>query len=55
MPDMNEEVLIDHEQFLEVFRSFDRDGNGFITAAELAGSIGNKMGHHLTYRELYQI
>ncbi|KAJ6721060.1 hypothetical protein OIU85_024183 [Salix viminalis] len=27
------------------------DGNGFITAAELAGSMA-KMGHPLTYREL---
>jgi calcium-binding protein CML len=48
---MNEEVLINQEQLLEVFRSFDRDGNGFITAAELAGSMA-KMGHPLTYREL---
>ncbi|KAF9674163.1 hypothetical protein SADUNF_Sadunf10G0099000 [Salix dunnii] len=51
LPDMNEEVLINQEQLLEVFRSFDRDGNGFITAAELAGSMA-KMGHPLTYREL---
>ncbi|KAI5579608.1 hypothetical protein BDE02_08G099800 [Populus trichocarpa] len=54
LPDMNEEVLINQEQFLEVFRSFDRDGNGFITAAELAGSMA-KMGQPLKYRELYQI
>ncbi|CAK8562002.1 unnamed protein product [Lathyrus sativus] len=51
MPDMNEDVLINQEQLLEVFRSFDRDGNGFITAAELAGSMA-KMGHPLTYHEL---
>lgn len=36
---------------MEVFRSFDRDGNGYITASELAGSMA-KMGHPLTYREL---
>ncbi|XP_020985654.1 probable calcium-binding protein CML16 [Arachis duranensis] len=30
---------------------FDRDGNGFITAAELAGSMA-RMGQPLTYREL---
>ncbi|KAE8023039.1 hypothetical protein FH972_008791 [Carpinus fangiana] len=51
MPDMSEQVLINQEQLLEVFRSFDRDGNGYITAAELAGSMA-KMGHPLTYREL---
>ncbi|KAJ4710619.1 Calcium-binding EF-hand family protein [Melia azedarach] len=54
LPDMNEEVLINQEQLLEVFRSFDRDGNGFITAAELAGSMA-KMGHPLTYRELSEM
>ncbi|KAF3431701.1 hypothetical protein FNV43_RR27008 [Rhamnella rubrinervis] len=51
LPDMNEEVLVNHEQLMEVFRSFDRDGNGYITACELAGSM-TKMGHPLTYREL---
>ncbi|KAF2321418.1 hypothetical protein GH714_041011 [Hevea brasiliensis] len=51
LPDMNEEVLINQEQLLEVFRSFDRDGNGYITAAELAGSMA-KMGHPLTYKTI---
>jgi len=54
MPDMSEQVLINQEQLLEVFRSFDRDGNGYITAAELAGSMA-KMGHPLTYRELSEM
>ncbi|KAF5469232.1 hypothetical protein F2P56_013321 [Juglans regia] len=54
LPDMNEEVLINQEQLLEVFRSFDRDGNGYITAAELAGSMA-KMGQPLTYRELTEM
>ncbi|XP_050224432.1 probable calcium-binding protein CML16 [Mercurialis annua] len=54
LPDMNEDVLINQEQLLEVFRSFDRDGNGFITAAELAGSMA-KMGHPLTYKELSEM
>ncbi|XP_021300412.1 probable calcium-binding protein CML15 [Herrania umbratica] len=54
MPDMSEQVLINQAQLLEVFRSFDRDGNGFITAAELAGSM-SKMGHPLTYRELTEM
>ncbi|KAJ9677130.1 hypothetical protein PVL29_022231 [Vitis rotundifolia] len=51
MPDMNEEILINQEQLLEVFRSFDRDSNGYITAVELAGAMA-KMGQPLTYREL---
>ncbi|CAI9096337.1 OLC1v1032447C1 [Oldenlandia corymbosa var. corymbosa] len=54
LPDMNEEVLINQEQLMEVFQSFDRDGNGFITAAELAGSMA-KMGHPLTYKELTEM
>ncbi|XP_059655581.1 probable calcium-binding protein CML16 [Cornus florida] len=54
LPDMSEEVLINQEQLLEVFRSFDRDGNGYITAAELAGQM-SKMGHPLTYRELSEM
>ncbi|KAL3510902.1 hypothetical protein ACH5RR_030303 [Cinchona calisaya] len=52
--DMNEEILINQEQLMEVFRSFDRDGNGFITAAELAGQMA-KMGHPLTYKELSEL
>jgi calcium-binding protein CML len=54
MPDINENVLINQEQLLEVFRSFDRDGNGYITASELAGSMA-KMGHPLTYHELAEM
>ncbi|KAL7171325.1 hypothetical protein ACSBR2_036056 [Camellia fascicularis] len=54
LPDMSEEVLINQEQLMEVFRSFDRDGNGYITAAELAGQMA-KMGHPLSYRELSEM
>ncbi|GMY26754.1 probable calcium-binding protein CML16 [Fagus crenata] len=54
LPDMTEQVLVNQEQLLEVFRSFDRDGNGYITAAELAGSMA-KMGHPLTYKELSEM
>lgn len=54
MPDMSEQVLLNQEQLLDVFRAFDRDGNGYITAAELAGSMA-KMGHPLTYRELTEM
>ncbi|KAI3684970.1 hypothetical protein L6452_34200 [Arctium lappa] len=54
-PDMmTEQILINQKQLLEVFRSFDRDGNGFITLAELAGSMA-KMGQPLTYRELTEM
>ncbi|KAK4773903.1 hypothetical protein SAY87_028922 [Trapa incisa] len=49
-----DEIFINQEQLIEVFRSFDRDGNGFISAAELAGSMA-KMGHPLTYRELSEM
>ncbi|XVE56715.1 hypothetical protein DITRI_Ditri04bG0032900 [Diplodiscus trichospermus] len=54
LPDMNEEILINQEQLTQVFRLFDRDGNGYITAAELAGCMA-KMGHPLTYRELTEM
>lgn len=39
---------------MEVFRSFDKDGSGYITAAELAGQMA-KLGHPLTYRELTEM
>lgn len=39
------------EQLRQLFRMFDRDGNGFITAAELAHSMA-KLGHALTAEEL---
>ncbi|XP_042004686.1 probable calcium-binding protein CML15 [Salvia splendens] len=54
LPDINEVVLLNQDQLIEVFRSFDRDGSGYITAAELAGQMA-KMGHALTYRELSEM
>ncbi|OIW19695.1 hypothetical protein TanjilG_18505 [Lupinus angustifolius] len=51
LPDINAQVLVNQEQILGVFRSFDCDGNGYISAAELAGAMA-KMGQPLTYREL---
>ncbi|KAF3786188.1 putative calcium-binding protein [Nymphaea thermarum] len=39
------------EQLRSLFSLFDRDGNGFITAAELAHSM-NRLGHALTVEEL---
>lgn len=54
MPDANQELLINQNQLMDLFRSFDRDGNGYITAAELAGSMA-KMGQPLSYRELSEM
>lgn len=39
------------EQLRQLFRMFDRDGNGYISAAELAHSMA-KLGHALTAKEL---
>lgn len=39
------------EQLKQIFKMFDRDGNGYITAAELAHSMA-KLGHALTVEEL---
>ncbi|GAB4857865.1 Probable calcium-binding protein cml11 [Ancistrocladus abbreviatus] len=39
------------EQLRQLFKIFDRDGNGYITAAELAHSMA-KLGHALTVEEL---
>uniref|UniRef100_A0A804PC25 EF-hand domain-containing protein n=3 Tax=Zea mays TaxID=4577 RepID=A0A804PC25_MAIZE len=39
------------DQLRKLFAIFDRDGNGFITAAELAHSMA-KLGHALTVKEL---
>nr|ABK25964.1 unknown [Picea sitchensis] len=53
-PGVTEEVSNNQEQLIELFRSFDRDGNGYITAAELARSMA-KMGHALSFRELTEM
>ena len=39
------------EQLLDIFKSFDRDGNGFNSAAELAGAMA-KMGQLLELAEM---
>ncbi|KAJ8631971.1 hypothetical protein MRB53_025307 [Persea americana] len=39
------------DQLRQLFRLFDRDGNGYITAAELAHSMA-RLGHALTVKEL---
>ncbi|MQL82815.1 hypothetical protein Taro_015311 [Colocasia esculenta] len=53
-PVVTESTLADQEMLLEVFRAFDRDGNGFITAPELARAMA-KMGNPLTFLELTQM
>ncbi|CAA6657654.1 unnamed protein product [Spirodela intermedia] len=53
-PVLLEKILVDKEQLREVFRSFDRDGNGYITAPELARSMA-KMGHPVTFYELTEM
>ncbi|GMI95593.1 hypothetical protein like AT1G32250 [Hibiscus trionum] len=42
------------EQLKQLFRMFDRDGNGYITAAELAHSMA-KLGLALTAQELTEM
>ncbi|MCO5558399.1 hypothetical protein L7F22_011980 [Adiantum nelumboides] len=42
------------EQLKNLFRAFDRDGNGYITAAELAHSMA-RLGHALTANELSEM
>ncbi|XP_010265342.1 PREDICTED: probable calcium-binding protein CML15 [Nelumbo nucifera] len=55
MPDLqNEGILMNQKYLLEVFQSFDQDGNGYITTAELARAMA-KMGQPLTYRELAEM
>ncbi|KAE8686233.1 putative calcium-binding protein CML12 [Hibiscus syriacus] len=44
LPHMNEQIMVNQEQLKELFTLFDRDGNGYITPAELAGCM-SKMGN----------
>ncbi|XP_073111636.1 LOW QUALITY PROTEIN: probable calcium-binding protein CML18 [Elaeis guineensis] len=50
-PELLRQVPYTEEQLRQLFKMFDRDGNGFITAAELAHSMA-KLGHALTAKEL---
>ncbi|XP_074317106.1 putative calcium-binding protein CML15 [Silene latifolia] len=54
LPEMTEQIIANQGHLAEVFKTFDRDGNGVITAAELAGAMA-KMGQPLTYKELTQM
>lgn len=53
-PLMSDQALVNQEQLLDVFRSFDRDGNGYISAAELARSMA-RMGQPLNFCELTEM
>ncbi|KAE8703417.1 hypothetical protein F3Y22_tig00110469pilonHSYRG00002 [Hibiscus syriacus] len=48
------EITYSEEQLKLLFKVFDRDGNGFITAAELAQSM-EKLGLSLTVEELTEM
>jgi calcium-binding protein CML len=51
-PEMfKEDVRYSEEEIMALFKAFDRDGNGYITAVELAQSMA-RLGHTLTVNEL---
>ena len=50
-PLVTESTLLDQGHLLEIFRCFDRDGNGFISAPELARAMA-KMGNPISFMEL---
>ncbi|GAB2281873.1 Probable calcium-binding protein cml16 [Dionaea muscipula] len=54
LSNLDEQIWINQGHLLEIFRIFDRDGNGVITPAELAGTMA-KMGQPLTYKELTEM
>ncbi|KAL4302590.1 hypothetical protein GQ457_10G005330 [Hibiscus cannabinus] len=54
MADLTHQISINNAKLSEVFRAFDRYGNGFIRAAELAGTMA-KLGHPWTFRELSEM
>lgn len=54
LSEMNEQAIFNQDQLMKVFKAFDRDGNGVISAAELAGQMA-KMGQPLTYHELTEM
>ncbi|KAL4383255.1 hypothetical protein GQ457_15G008190 [Hibiscus cannabinus] len=51
---LEEKSTYSEEQLKLLFKVFDMDGNGFITAAELAHSM-EKLGHALTVEELSEM
>eukprot|EP00250_Pteridium_aquilinum_P003712 c14014_g1_i1 orf=407-901(-) len=54
-PELNKKsLLFTEEQLRALFGAFDRDGNGFISAVELAHSMA-RLGHALTAKELTEM
>lgn len=51
-PQLVKTEVFNDKELLTVFRAFDRDGNGFITAVELAHAMA-KLGHALSVKELW--
>ncbi|XP_051122405.1 probable calcium-binding protein CML15 [Andrographis paniculata] len=54
LPDMDQQFLVDQDRLMQVFQSFDRDGNGYITLVELAAKMA-QMKQPLTYNELTEL
>ncbi|KAJ7295996.1 hypothetical protein O6H91_Y150600 [Diphasiastrum complanatum] len=50
-PEVSQQVNYNSQELLSLFQAFDRDGNGFITAVELAHSMA-RLGHPLSVRDL---
>lgn len=53
-PELSKNSPYSEDQLGALFRAFDRDGDGFITAAELAHSMA-RLGHALTVQELTEM
>lgn len=54
LPELKEEILVNQEHLAAAFNLFDRDGNGYITATELAVAMAT-MGQPLTCEELTEM
>ncbi|KAL9243338.1 hypothetical protein vseg_017237 [Gypsophila vaccaria] len=54
LPQLTGQISTNQGHLSEIFDTFDRDRNGVITAAELAGAMA-KMGQPLSYRELMEM
>ncbi|KAH7421254.1 hypothetical protein KP509_13G048100 [Ceratopteris richardii] len=50
-PNITSEMAYNQEELLMLFRKFDTDGNGFISAVELVHSMA-RLGHILSQKEL---
>ncbi|KAJ7534820.1 hypothetical protein O6H91_12G005700 [Diphasiastrum complanatum] len=50
-PELANQVIYSHEELSSLFKTLDRDGNGFVTPVELASAMA-RLGHPLSTREL---